>query len=120
MKTFKAFFAIAFALIMASVAKAQNYKLDDPFLVTNTIKANGACEMCKHRIENTLKKSSAIKSAVWDENSKTVQVQYYKSQIKPDQLQQLIASAGHDTEKFKASDEVYRKLPECCHYARTN
>jgi len=120
MKAVKTFFAIAFALTIASVAKAQNYKLESPFLITKTIKANGACEMCKHRIETALKKSSAIKSALWDENSETAQVQYFKSKINPGEIEQLIAAVGHDTEKFKAPDDVYGRLPECCHYSRTN
>ena len=120
MKTIKALFVIAFVVSIATGAKAQNYKLEGPFLLTKTIKANGACEMCKHRIENALKKSPAVKSAVWDEDSKTAQVQYYKSQINPDQIEQLIAAVGHDTEKFKASGDVYGKLPDCCHYSRIN
>jgi mercuric ion binding protein len=120
MKTIKVLFVIVFAVSITAVAKAQNYKLDGPFLATKTIKANGSCEMCKHRIENALKKSSAIKTAVWNENSKTVQVQYFKSKINPSEIEQLIAAVGHDTEKFKAIDDVYGKLPDCCHYQRTN
>ena len=120
MKAFKAFFVIAFALTITSVAKAQNYKLDGPFLATKTIKVNGVCEMCKHRIEGALKKSPSVSSANWDENTRTVQVQYYRAQINSDKIQQLIAAVGHDTEKFKAPDDIYGKLPECCHYLRTN
>lgn len=29
-----------------------------------------------------------------------------------------VAEAGHDNEKFKASDETYESLPGCCHYER--
>jgi Cu(I)/Ag(I) efflux system membrane fusion protein len=31
---------------------------------------------------------------------------------------QLIAKNGHDTEKYKAPDEVYKQLPECCLYRK--
>ena len=31
-------------------------------------------------------------------------------------IQKAIAKAGHDTEKFKAPDKVYKQLPECCLY----
>ena len=30
----------------------------------------------------------------------------------------LIADAGHDTKSFRAKDEDYEALPECCHYKR--
>lgn len=57
MKAIKAVYVIAFALITASVANAQNYnyKLDGPFTATRTFKVNGVCEMCKHRIESAIK-----------------------------------------------------------------
>ena len=29
-----------------------------------------------------------------------------------------IAEVGHDNEKYTATDEVYEKLPSCCHYER--
>jgi hypothetical protein len=31
-------------------------------------------------------------------------------------LHELIANVGHDTEKVKAPDQVYLKLPDCCMY----
>jgi Cu(I)/Ag(I) efflux system membrane fusion protein len=27
-----------------------------------------------------------------------------------------VAKAGHDTEKYKATDKVYNDLPGCCKY----
>ena len=33
-------------------------------------------------------------------------------------LSKKLAAVGHDTEKFKASDDAYAKLPGCCHYDR--
>lgn len=35
-----------------------------------------------------------------------------------DAIQKAIAKVGHDTEKFKAPDDVYKKLPECCLYRK--
>jgi hypothetical protein len=37
---------------------------------------------------------------------------------KCDMCKTRLASVGHDTEKYKASDDVYAKLPDCCHYER--
>jgi len=33
-------------------------------------------------------------------------------------IEKRVAEAGHDTEKFNASDATYSKLPDCCHYPR--
>jgi len=35
-----------------------------------------------------------------------------------DALGKKLALVGHDTEKYKAPDDVYAKLPGCCHYDR--
>src|SRR6266550_462983 len=115
MKTIKALFVIAFALAITSAAKAQNYKLDGPFLATAAIKVNGVCDMCKHRIENALKNTAGISSASWNIDSKILLVQYSRTKINPDKIQQLVAAVGHDTEKVRAGGVVYTALPECCH-----
>ncbi|MEP6950057.1 MAG: hypothetical protein ABI863_12305 [Ginsengibacter sp.] len=33
-----------------------------------------------------------------------------------DNVQKKTASVGNGTEKYKADDLVYQKLPDCCHY----
>ncbi len=120
MKTIKSLLVIAIALTCASFAKAQNYnyKLDGPFTATKTFKVNGVCEMCKHRIENAVNRLPGVWSSYWDVNAKTLQVRYDRVKVDLDRIRQLVAAAGHDTEGFKASDEAYAKLPECCHYQR--
>ncbi|MFA6456893.1 MAG: hypothetical protein WCW40_08735 [Bacteroidota bacterium] len=79
------------------------------------IKVFGNCKQCKDRIETTLK-IKEVKLAKWDKKSKMLRVAYVSDQITLDSLQQLIASVGHDTEKFKAPDSVYNALPGCCLY----
>jgi len=120
MKTIKRLFVIAIALTFTVFAKAQayNYKLDGPVTAIKTFKVNGVCDMCKHRIENAVKKLPGIWSADWDVDSKTLMVKYNRSKINPNKIQQQIADAGHDTEKFKTADNVYAELPDCCHYQR--
>ena len=120
MKTIKILFVVVFVLSITSAAKAQNfnYKLDGPFAATSTFRANGACEMCKHRIEKSLTQNKAIWSADWNVNTKTVRVTYDRLKINANDIQQIVAAAGHDTEKFKGKDDTYSKLPDCCHYAR--
>jgi len=45
-------------------------------------------------------------------------VSYDSLKTNRDALSKKLASVGHDTEKYKAPDEVYAKLPACCHYER--
>jgi len=84
---------------------------------TDTIKVYGECGMCKSRIQKTLK-IDGISSAVWDVDTKMLTVSYNPATITNDVIQQKIAAVGHDTEKYKADDKVYDKLPGCCHYER--
>ena|ERR1700730_9015817 len=123
MKANKAFMAIVTMLIFASVAKAQDAKANlrnfGPKPKTESFKVYGECEMCKDRIENTLK-VDGIQSANWDEDSKTLTVQYIlTADIRGlNTIEQLVAAAGHDNEKYRAADAVYEKLSLCCHYER--
>ena len=84
---------------------------------TDTIKVYGECGMCKSRIQKTLK-IDGISSAEWDVDSKMLTVTYNPAIITNDEIQQKVAAVGHDTEKFRADDKVYDKLPGCCHYER--
>jgi mercuric ion binding protein len=120
MKTIKALFIIACAIGITSAAKAQqfNYKLDGPFAATKTFKVSGVCEMCEHRIENAVKKLPGIWSSYWDVNSHILKISYDRSKLTTAKIEQAIVSVGHDTENFKAQDNVYVSLPECCHYPR--
>jgi mercuric ion binding protein len=84
-------------------------------VVTTHLKVFGNCVMCKNRIETALDQSG-IKKAVWDVKSKDLEVVYNSSKISLQQIRELIASAGHDTETTKAKDDVYATLPFCCLY----
>ena len=58
MQTLKRFLFIAIAVTISSFVHAQqvNSKLDGLFGTTfKTFKVNGTCEMCKYRIENSVK-----------------------------------------------------------------
>lgn len=90
----------------------------DPSLLTKSIFVEGLCEMCKARIEKVAKKFSLVEDADWVEESKMLTI-YYKDAI-PDILgiQKELAAKGHDNDLFKAEDNVYNKLPSCCHYRK--
>jgi hypothetical protein len=84
-------------------------------VVTANIKVYGNCGMCKERIETALD-HKGIKQATWDTQSKNLEVIYVSTKITEQQIHDIIATAGHDTDKAKAKDEVYAKLPFCCLY----
>jgi hypothetical protein len=84
---------------------------------TETFKVLGKCEMCKTRIEKTVK-AEGVTSANWDEKTEMLTVTFDPAKTTVDGLGKKLASVGHDTEKYKAPDDVYSKLPGCCHYDR--
>ena len=85
---------------------------------TESFKVLGNCNMCKKRIENSLK-IEPVSSAVWNVGSKIMTVTYDASKISNNDLQKKIAEVGHDTEKFEAPKDVFNKLPKCCLYERS-
>ncbi len=98
------------ALISSLVIYAQEKSIKDL-----EIKVFGNCNMCKNRIEGVLK-IKEVKIAKWDKKSKMLRLAFDEKKITLDSLQKRIAAVGHDTEKFKAPDDVYKKLPACCLY----
>ncbi len=84
---------------------------------TESIKVGGACEMCKARIEKAAKIEGVTK-AEWNKETKNLSLIYNPSAVSSDDVQKRIAAVGHDTEKLRADDKVYDKLPACCHYER--
>lgn len=57
-----------------------------------------------------------VRSASWNVETKMLTVAYSSALVSLDGIHHTVASVGHDTEKEKAKDEVYKALPECCHY----
>lgn len=77
---------------------------------------SGNCDMCKERIETAAKSVKGVSAAGWDQNTKKIQVEFNNTKTSLNDIQEVIAKAGHDTEKFKADDKTYESLPECCKY----
>ncbi|MCT4640083.1 MAG: heavy-metal-associated domain-containing protein [Bacteroidales bacterium] len=77
---------------------------------------NGACGMCKTRIESAAKTIDGVSSAEYDLEAQKLKIKYCDHTTDKEAILTAIAKAGHDNEMFKASDEVYDKLPECCKY----
>jgi periplasmic mercuric ion binding protein len=118
MKILKSLFAIliVFAITQKTTAQIATDKAERG-IKTEKIKVSGTCDMDKHRIEKASYSVKGVKSAIWDLDSKILTVKYDSFKTNTiDLVQQKVAEMGNDTEKYKANDEVYNKLPECCHY----
>jgi mercuric ion binding protein len=82
---------------------------------TESIKVSGNCDMCKARIEKAAK-IDGVNKAEWSDETKLLTLVYNPAIVSSDVVQKKIAAAGHDTEKIKADESAYNKLPGCCKY----
>lgn len=110
MKKILSLLIIMITVLGASKSFAQSVK-------TETFKVYGNCNMCKKRIEKAAA-VDGITKAEWNVDTKVMTVSYDPAKTSNDVIQKKIAAAGHDTEKEKAADTVYGKLPGCCQYDR--
>ncbi|MEI5985574.1 MULTISPECIES: TonB-dependent receptor domain-containing protein [Sphingobacterium] len=108
MNTLKNYLLITF-ILLGNLAFAQ----------TNTVEFEvaGNCGMCKKRIEKAGKDGGA-NSITWDQATQKAKVTFDSKKTTVDKIKKSIADAGHDTKEFRASQEVYDKLHECCLYER--
>jgi hypothetical protein len=84
---------------------------------TESFKVAGNCGMCESRIEKAAKAAGATE-ADWNAETKMLKVSF-GSGTTVAKIQQKIAEVGHDNDAFKATNEVYNKLPGCCKYERS-
>jgi hypothetical protein len=98
------------AIAASSFTSAQESTIQEAQL-----KVFGNCGMCKTRIEKAVAIKD-VKYAKWNKSTKMLRIAFRTPGMTLDSLEQRIAAAGHDTEKFKAPDEVYADLPSCCLY----
>lgn len=86
--------------------------------MTDIFMVYGNCGMCENRIESALMNVGGINSADWDVDTKVMTVIYDDDIISLDKIKEKVALAGHDTDKFRAKNEIYNGLPGCCQYDR--
>ena len=121
MKKIKLLLATIIALATFQSINAQSDKTQRTIgIKTATFKVAGECSMDKRRIETAAYSVEGVKSAVWNEYTQILILKYsaFKKDA-ADNAQKKIASVGNDTEKYRADDTIYQKLPDCCHYQRT-
>jgi copper chaperone CopZ len=83
-----------------------------------TFEVAGNCDMCKTRIEKAAKSVNGVSSADWSQETKMIIVSFNPEKADLNKINRAVADAGHDTNMFRARDEVYEKLPACCKYER--
>jgi hypothetical protein len=118
MKTIKLFVIILLLTSFGINSFSQTGSKSAGQQITDTFKVWGKCDMCKERIESAVKADGAV-SASWEEKTQMLTLTFDPAKTNKDKLCKKLASVGHDTEKYKAPDDVYAKLPGCCHYDRT-
>lgn len=107
----KSFVISSIAVLMAGCYSTQQASKT----VTAKFQVEGVCGMCEDRIE-TAAFIQGVRSAEWDLTSSMLTVIYAPKKVSEEAIHQSIAAAGHDTEKVKAEDAAYSKLPGCCAY----
>jgi len=85
--------------------------------VNTSFTVYGNCEMCKERIETALNRKG-IQTAYWSKEEQKVFITYQSNLFTEEQLHNIVAMVGHDTDKVKADNIVYQNLPGCCHYRK--
>ena len=76
----------------------------------------GACEMCTDRIVSTVKEIKGIYTVSWSLETKELLIDFDPDKTSADAVAKALAAVGHDAGKYKADDDVYNALPECCWY----
>jgi hypothetical protein len=117
MKTARMIFTIVLLTAFGIGISAQTTNKTTATQKTETFKVWGKCDMCKTRIEKAAKAEGAT-SANWVIKTQMLAVTFDPAKTNVEALSKKLAAVGHDTEKYKASDDAYAKLPGCCHYDR--
>ena len=104
---------LVFFFLSCLTSFAQNPKWEKA-----NFQVSGNCDMCKTKIETAAKAVEGVKTARWNVVSKKMKVKFNPAITNTDKIQQIIVSIGYDTEKYKATDDIYNNLHHCCKYER--
>ncbi|MBL0130652.1 MAG: cation transporter [Chitinophagaceae bacterium] len=96
-------------LVLSLKAGAQNSKATTTD-TTVTFKVSGACDMCKNRIEETVKIKS-VRSANWSVDTKMLTVIFNPSILSLSKIHKKLAGVGHDTEIEKRKTRSINNYP---------
>jgi hypothetical protein len=80
-----------------------------------TFGVSGLCGMCEDRIEAAFDQKGIV-AADYNLETKQLHVVYKAKKWNEESLHRLATGVGHDTDKYKADDEVYANIHGCCKY----
>ncbi|MBT0550878.1 TonB-dependent receptor domain-containing protein [Riemerella anatipestifer] len=103
---------IVLILVFANHIKAQ---IQNP--KTETAIVLGNCGMCKATIEKAANEENIVE-AVWDKEKKILTYTYDSQKTSKEKILKKIAEVGYDNELYRADEDTYKKLPQCCLYTR--
>ena len=106
---------IIFTFLFSSICYSQTSSISEKA----SFKVKGVCVMCEERIEKGTVKLKGVKYANWDILSNNISLIYNSRKIDLDKIHRHISLLGHTTDKYKAPEEIYNSLPDCCRY-KTN
>ena len=101
------FLLLAAAALTAVSAQAQRAEL--------TFRVSALCGMCEQRIEAAYDQKGIVE-ADYNLETKQLHVVYKTKKWNEESLHKLATGVGHDTDKFKATDEQYANMHGCCKY----
>ncbi len=81
---------------------------------------DGVCGMCEKRIESALLSTPGVKFADWSRETHMVKVAFNPKKLSEQKLHEIVAAAGHDTQRLRAKDADYAKVHACCKYRELN
>jgi hypothetical protein len=106
MLSLTAIFVLNITIVLAQTDKKEKFKVA------------GKCDLSKIQIENAAKSMDGVSNAVWDKESKILELIYDSSEVKVHKVLKAIAKTGHDTKMYKARNNKYEELPPGCQYER--
>lgn len=80
----------------------------------------GNCEMCKERIEASVKSVPGVSSAIWDVNTSSLKVAYDSTKVTELALHKSVAATGHGTKQVEMDSNAHNDLPECCQVGQSH
>lgn len=81
-----------------------------------TFGVKGNCKMCKKTIETAALSLDGVHKAVWDVESKQIDLVYDDQLVELMTIHNTIANSGYSTELVDLNKEAYDNLPMCCQY----
>ena len=81
-----------------------------------TFGVKGNCKMCKKTIETAALSLDGVHKAVWDVQTKQIDLVYDDQLVELMTIHNTIANSGYSTELVDLNREAYDNLPMCCQY----